>query len=170
MGLLLLLPLLITLFLFGLVDTGSPLFVQQRIGKGGVNFKLIKFRTMTKETPSLATHLIHRDSITPYGRLIRKVKLDELPQLWNVLMGDMSLVGPRPCLPSQKELINWRAHFGVLDVKPGLTGYSQALGVDMSNEERLARLDCEGIKKSSISFYFRILCLTFIFPLMKRID
>ena len=104
-GLILLSPLLLTVFIFGFFDTGSPLFIQERVGKDKKPFKLIKFRTMAIGTRSIASHLASKSSITRFGLLLRKTKIDELPQLWNVLVGDMSLVGPRPNLFNQNELI-----------------------------------------------------------------
>ena len=101
-------PILFVIFLIGFFDTGSPLFVQVRVGRGKKPFKLVKFRTMSKDTASVASHLASSASITKLGAFLRRTKLDELPQLWNVLMGDMSLVGPRPNLFNQEELIKAR--------------------------------------------------------------
>ena len=108
LGLVIFLPLIILIFLIGLIENGSPLFIQKRIGYKQKLFTLIKFRTMKKNTKSLATHLVSNSMITPFGHLLRNTKLDEIPQLLNVLTGDMSFVGPRPCLPSQKRLISER--------------------------------------------------------------
>ena len=103
LGLIILSPMLILLFIIGYFENGSPLYRQKRVGLNQKFFILIKFRTMRKETKSVATHLVNNSMITPFGNLLRKTKLDEAPQLWNVLTGDMSLVGPRPCLLNQKK-------------------------------------------------------------------
>src|SRR5690554_307755 len=118
LGLLVGLPVLLLLTLIGLLDTGSPLFLQQRVGRHQKPFTLVKFRTMKKDTAHVASHLASRDAITPFGRFLRRSKLDELPQLWNVLKGEMSLVGPRPCLFNQHELIAERAKRSVFNVRP----------------------------------------------------
>ena len=108
LGLITLSPLLILLWIIGIVENGSPLFMQQRVGYNQRLFLLIKFRTMRMNTKSAATHLIDKSMITPFGFFLRRTKLDEVPQLLNVLLGDMSLVGPRPCLSSQRKLISER--------------------------------------------------------------
>ena len=107
-GLIILSPILILLLIIGLFESGSPIFKQQRLGYRQRTFSLIKFRTMQKHTISVATHLIDKSMITPFGYFLRKSKLDETLQLFNVLIGDMSLVGPRPCLINQKKLIRER--------------------------------------------------------------
>lgn len=160
LGLVLLSPVFLVLVLIGLWDTGSPLFRQQRVGAGQVQFTLNKFRTMSVGTNSVATHLVDSASVTPFGRFLRKSKLDELPQLWNVLVGDMSLVGPRPCLPSQHELISARAGNGVFDVRPGITGLAQIKGVDMSTPELLASVDARMLQDFSVRKYFQYIFLT----------
>ena len=112
-GLIFAMPFLIILFIIGLFDTGSPLFMQERIGRNKKPFTLVKFRTMTVDTASVASHLASTASITPFGGVLRKTKLDELPQLWNVLKGEMSLVGPRPGLFNQEELTQARDAKGI---------------------------------------------------------
>jgi O-antigen biosynthesis protein WbqP len=159
-GLILLSPLLALLFLIGLGDTGSPLFRQTRMGRNRHPFTLVKFRTMCPGTASTATHLADPASITPTGRFLRATKLDELPQLWNVLKGDMSLVGPRPCLPTQVELIEARLGHGVFDVAPGITGLAQIRGIDMSTARLLAETDAEMVRSLAVATYFRYLLLT----------
>ena len=131
-GLLLLWPLLMVVTIIGLFDTGSPIFIQTRVGKYKKPFKLIKFRTMSVETKSVASHLASNASITKLGNVLRKTKIDELPQLINVLKGEMSLVGPRPNLFNQEELIKERDALGVYDVLPGVTGLAQVQNIDMS--------------------------------------
>ena len=127
-------------------ETSSPLFVQSRVGKNKKVFSLIKFRTMPENTVSVASHLLSNPSVTKLGRFLRSTKIDELPQLWNVLKGDMSLVGPRPGLPSQVELTEQRDMYKVFSVKPGITGLSQLSKVDMSTPNLLAKTDMKMIK------------------------
>lgn len=153
-------PLLIGATVIGYLDTGSPLFIQERVGKDQKPFKLIKFRTMKVSTESVASHLVDNTSITKLGKVLRKTKLDELPQLINVLKGDMSLVGPRPNLFNQKDLIEAREHMGVYDVLPGITGLAQLSGIDMSTPERLAKKDKEMIDTINLKNYFSYILST----------
>lgn len=159
-GLVLGAPLLLLLCVAGYFDTGSPILRQQRVGKGGQGFVLVKFRTMQPGTQAVATHLADASAITPLGRLLRRTKLDELPQLWNVVKGDMSLVGPRPCLPGQKELIDCREALGVFRVRPGITGLAQIQGIDMSRPQLLAETDALMIADLSVRKYFYYILLT----------
>jgi len=161
-GLLFGFPILLIIFLIGLFDTGSPLFVQERVGRDKKSFKLVKFRTMSKDTASVASHLASNASITKLGGFLRRTKLDELPQLWNVLKGDMSLVGPRPNLFNQEELINLRNELGVYDVRPGITGLAQIKDIDMSTPELLAKTDAEMIATMSVANYFKYIFLTVV--------
>jgi len=161
-GLLFLFPLLCSLLLLGYIDTGKPIFRQTRVGKNQQPFELLKFRSMRLGTESVATHRVDQSSITSFGRFLRRTKLDELPQLFNVLKGEMSLVGPRPCLFNQPELINHRNSRGVLDVLPGVTGLAQVNGIDMSDPERLAEWDARMIEQFSITDYFKYLILTVV--------
>lgn len=154
-GILFLWPLGLLLYIIGLFDTGSPIFVQERVGKNQKPFKLYKFRTMKKGTQSVATHLSSQTSITKFGGFLRKSKLDELPQLWNVFKGDMSLVGPRPNLFNQTELIEEREKRGVYNVLPGITGLAQINEIDMSTPEKLAVKDAEMIATMSTGNYFK---------------
>lgn len=153
-------PVFAVLWLVGLLDTGSPLFRQQRVGRYQEPFVLVKFRTMRPDTASVATHLASPDSVTPYGRFLRRTKLDELPQLWNVLKGEMSLVGPRPCLFSQHELIAERAARGVFNARPGITGLGQVNGIDMSDPVLLAKTDAQMLKTLSLDAYFKYIMQT----------
>lgn len=161
-GLLLTFPILLLIFIIGFIDTGSPIFRQQRVGRLKKPFTLIKFRTMKRNTKHVASHLAHSSSITCFGSFLRKSKLDELPQLWNVLTGEMSLVGPRPCLFSQFELIYDRERRGVFSVRPGITGLAQINDVDMSDPERLAEFDARMIREWQIWDYFRIIVATIL--------
>jgi len=153
-GLFLLFPLFILIFFLGFLDTGYPLFIQKRVGLNLKNFTLIKFRTMKISTLSAGTHLIDSSNITCFGYFLRKFKLDELPQLLNVLMGHMSLVGPRPCLPNQKRLIIERKKRGIYKVKPGITGLAQVSGINMSRPVLLAKTDLKMIKQMNLFYYF----------------
>jgi lipopolysaccharide/colanic/teichoic acid biosynthesis glycosyltransferase len=151
---------LIVLAFIGFFDTGSPLFFQQRVGRGQKLFTLIKFRTMNPGTASVATHFADASAVTPFGHFLRRTKLDELPQLWNVLKGEMSLVGPRPCLPGQHELVKARMDLDVFDHRPGVTGLAQIQGVDMSAPQQLAEIDAEMIRTLSLSLYFSYIVKT----------
>ncbi|WP_421684434.1 sugar transferase [Stutzerimonas urumqiensis] len=153
-------PVLLVLTIIGLVDTGSPIFRQVRVGRHQKPFTLIKFRTMKVETASVATHLASSASITRFGHFLRKSKLDELPQLWNVLKGEMSLVGPRPGLFNLHELTEERAKRGVFQVRPGITGLAQVNEIDMSRPVLLAETDQRMIASLTLANYFRYIILT----------
>lgn len=153
-------PVLLLLTLIGLFDTGSPIFRQVRVGRHQQPFTLVKFRTMKVDTASVATHLASSASITPFGHFLRKTKLDELPQLWNVLKGDMSLVGPRPGLFNQEELTAERAKRGVFDVRPGITGLAQVSEIDMSTPALLAETDQKMICSLTLVDYFKYIFMT----------
>lgn len=153
-------PILLLLVLIGLFDTGSPIFRQERVGRNKDPFTLVKFRTMKKDTASVASHLASATAITPFGRFLRRTKLDELPQLWNVLKGEMSLVGPRPCLFSQDELIAERERRGVLAARPGITGLAQVNDIDMSTPTLLALTDEKMLQNLTVAEYFRYIFLT----------
>lgn len=159
-GLLLGFPVLMILYVVGLFDTGSPIFLQQRVGRYKRPFTLIKFRTMAVDTASVASHLTSSAAITSFGRFLRRTKLDELPQLWNVLKGEMSLVGPRPCLFNQHELIEERESLGVLEARPGITGLAQINDIDMSTPKLLAETDAKMLAKLNLKEYFRYILLT----------
>ena len=153
-------PVLLILTIIGLFDTGSPIFRQERVGRNKKPFTLVKFRTMSVGTASVASHLASTSSITPFGNFLRKTKLDELPQLWNVLKGEMSLVGPRPNLFNQEELIQAREAKGVYAVRPGITGLAQIQNIDMSTPELLAKTDAEMIASLSLGKYFSYIIKT----------
>lgn len=153
LGIILLMPLLLIVTIICLFDTGSPFFIQKRVGRGKKPFSLVKFRTMKVGTASVATHLASSSAVTKVGSILRHVKLDELPQLINVLKGDMSLVGPRPCLFNQVELIEQRDERGVFDSRPGITGLAQVKGIDMSTPTLLAETDEKMIHSMSLSKY-----------------
>lgn len=153
-------PVLVVITLAGWFDTGSPLFRQERVGRLQQPFTLVKFRSMRTGTASLATHLASSDAITPFGRFLRRSKLDELPQLWNVLKGEMSLVGPRPCLFNQQELIAERAARGVFNARPGITGLAQVSEIDMSTPVLLAETDAQMLEGLNLYMYFKYILLT----------
>jgi O-antigen biosynthesis protein WbqP len=147
-----------------LTSRGPALHWSDRVGRGNIIFKMPKFRSMCVGTPVVATHLLSnpKNYLTPIGSFLRKSSLDELPQLWNVLRGDMSFVGPRPALFNQYDLIKLRAVSGIHRLKPGLTGWAQVNGRDnLSIKEKVA-FDKEYMKKKSFVFDLKILCLTFI--------
>lgn len=154
------LPVLVILYVIGLFDTCSPLFFQQRVGRHQKPFTLVKFRTMKVDTASVASHLASTSSITPFGAFLRRTKLDELPQLWNVLKGEMSLVGPRPGLFNQEELTAERNALGVFAVRPGITGLAQVSEIDMSTPALLAETDAKMIASLSVKDYFKYIFMT----------
>lgn len=130
---------------------GPPIFRQRRVGRNQVPFTMLKLRTMARDTTTAASHEIAKSAVTRAGAVLRRTKIDELPQIWSVVVGDMSFVGPRPCLEQQRELIREREARGVFRVRPGITGPAQLAGVDMSTPERLAEIDGEYVAKRSLS-------------------
>lgn len=153
-------PVLAILLFVGLFDTGSPVFRQTRVGRHKKPFTLVKFRTMRLDTASVASHLAEGASITRFGHFLRRTKLDELPQLWNVLKGDMSLVGARPCLFNQGELIDARDKRGVLEARPGITGLAQVNDIDMSTPALLAETDERMLSSLTVAGYFKYIFMT----------
>ena len=153
-------PLIIITFFICFLETRKPIFIQKRVGKYKKSFNLFKFRTMYLDTPSLASHLVNKKSVTKFGRILRLVKIDELPQLFNVIKGEMSLVGPRPCLTNQEELIFYRNKYNIFDVRPGITGLAQIKGIDMSEPEKLTQVDSYMINNLNSINYFKYLILT----------
>ena len=153
-------PLLLLLAVIGFFDTGSPIFRQERVGRDKKPFTLVKFRTMRKDTEWVASHLASADAITHFGRFLRRTKLDELPQLWNVLKGEMSLVGPRPCLFNQRELIAEREQRGVFYFRPGITGLAQMNDIDMSTPKLLAETDQTLLQNLTVWMYFKCTFMT----------
>ena len=153
-------PLLLIVLVLGLFDTGSPLFFQKRMGKQMKPFKLIKFRTMLVNSVNMPTHLVNISSVTPLGKILRSSKIDELPQLINVIQGNMSIVGPRPNLIDQLELVEYRLKLGVYSVKPGITGLAQINKIDMSTPELLSLTDAKMIQNFNLKFYFKYIFKT----------
>jgi O-antigen biosynthesis protein WbqP len=152
--------LLIIIVAIRLQSPGPAIFTQVRVGRNGRPFTCYKLRTMYAGTANLPTHEVQASSVTPLGERLRRFKIDELPQLWNVVIGDMSLVGPRPCLPSQTDLVEARRRLGVLDVRPGITGLAQVNGVDMSDAIRLAEIDAQYVRTQNLTGDFRLIMAT----------
>lgn len=172
-SLLLILMLLPVFFIISIViaiDAGNPvIYKQYRVGKDNKLFYIYKFRTMKNNTRLAATKdLTEADSvITKSGRILRKTSLDELPQLFNVLKGDMSFVGPRPLIPEEKEIRVLRKKYGIYTVRPGITGWAQVNGRDMLTDEEKALFDKEYIDKQSIAFDIKIMFKT-VLVVLKR--
>ncbi len=143
-------------------SAGSPLFMQERVGRHQRPFRIFKLRTMAAGTAHVASHHLTSASITPLGSILRRLKLDELPQLLNVLNGTMSLVGPRPCLPNQHDLITRRFQAGLFTIRPGVTGPAQTLGIDMSDPERLVQVEAAYFRSSSTLKDLRLIFRTFV--------
>ncbi len=158
----LLLPSLVVALLVRFTSTGPVLYWSNRVGRHNSIFRMPKFRTMRVDTPAVATHLLASpDSyLTPVGSFLRKSSLDELPQLWSILVGDMSFVGPRPALFNQDDLIALRTEQGVHVLTPGLTGWAQVNGRDELSIPVKVAFDAEYLKRQSFAFDIRILWLT----------
>jgi lipopolysaccharide/colanic/teichoic acid biosynthesis glycosyltransferase len=134
---------------------------RREVNNFGLPFTIYKFRTMRNGTGSRGSHMVDSDAVTKVGRILRRLKVDELPQAWNVLRGEMVLIGPRPCLPNQEEVIAARESRDVVNYSPGLTGWAQVNGVDMSEPETLAIYDSQYLGLQSVSFDLRIIRRTF---------
>lgn len=160
-GLVALAPVMFCFWVVITIADGWPaLYRQERVGRNGEHFELYKFRTMNRGTADVPTHLASTEALTRIGGWLRRTKADELPQLWNVVRGDMSLVGPRPCLPSQVELIRLREAQGVFELRPGITGPAQLAGIDMSQPDELANLDATYKDHQSVLYDLRCLIST----------
>lgn len=153
-------PFLVIAYLGSRLVFGSGFFIQTRMGLKEQTFEIYKIRSMPADTPSVPTHQLKQDFVL-WGKLLRISKLDELPQLFNILRGDMSFVGPRPNLCSQSDLIRERRRLGVYNVRPGLTGFAQLMGVDMSTPVKLARLDKYYVTRRSASVNLYLIVRTF---------
>ena len=160
LGLIFFSPIIFLLYIIGYFDTGHPFFSQPRYGLNKKPFNLLKFRSMYIDTQSVATHLVNSSSITKWGAFLRKSKLDELPQLINVLIGDMSFVGPRPNLLNQEDLIKERDRLGIYSVKPGITGLAQIKKIDMSTPSLLVETEAKMISSWNTCGYFLYIFLT----------
>ena len=157
-------PLLVVAFMVKLTSKGPVLYWSDRVGRNNTIFKMPKFRSMQMGTPAVATHLLNNPDayLTPIGSFLRKSSLDELPQLWSIIKGDMSFVGPRPALFNQYDLIALRTQYGVHDLLPGLTGWAQVNGRDELSIPDKVKLDLAYLQRQSLWFDVRILWLTFV--------
>lgn len=151
---------LVCLVAIRLTSPGPALLRQTRIGRYEQPFTCFKLRTMHADTRLAPSHDTPATAVTPLGAWLRRLKLDELPQLWNVIRGEMSLVGPRPCLPAQKELIAARRERGLYALRPGITGIAQVAGIDMSDPQRLAAADAAYLGEVSILLDLRLILAT----------
>ena len=163
-GCILLVPVLVVAALVRLTSKGPALYWSDRVGRNNIIFKMPKFRSMRVGTPAVATHLLAdpKAHLTPIGSFLRKSSLDELPQLWSILAGDMSFVGPRPALFNQHDLIELRTQQGVHALVPGLTGWAQVNGRDELPIPAKVKLDAEYLQRQSLWFDIRILWMTFV--------
>jgi O-antigen biosynthesis protein WbqP len=163
-SLLLVLPIVVVAFFVKITSSGPVLYWSDRVGRNNGIFRMPKFRSMRIDTPAVATHLLKNPNtyLTPIGSFLRKSSLDELPQLWSILVGDMSFVGPRPALFNQDDLVAKRTAMGVHDLVPGLTGWAQVNGRDELPISEKVKLDAEYLQRQSLSFDLRILWLTFV--------
>lgn len=163
-ALVLFVPILIISLLVRLTSPGPALYWSDRVGRGNRIFKMPKFRTMQIGTPAVATHLLENPEswLTPIGSFLRRSSLDELPQIWSILRGDMSFVGPRPALFNQDDLIALRTAQGVHELVPGLTGWAQINGRDELPIREKVRLDVEYLQRRSLGLDLQVLWLTFL--------
>ena len=168
-ALILFVPVLLVAIAVRLTSKGPALYWSDRVGRNNVIFKMPKFRSMRVGTPAVATHLLDnpRAYLTPIGSFLRKSSLDELPQLWSILTGDMSFVGPRPALFNQQDLIAMRSEEGVHTLVPGLTGWAQVNGRDELPIPDKVKLDVVYLQQQSLWFDIRILWLTFVKVLQR---
>lgn len=166
---LLLVPIVLVALLVKMTSKGPAIYWSDRVGRHNAIFRMPKFRTMQVNTPAVATHLLSNPQqfLTPVGSLLRKTSLDELPQIWSILKGDMSFVGPRPALFNQNDLISLRTYYGVNHIKPGLTGWAQINGRDELLIPDKVRLDVEYMHRQSLHFDMQIIFLT-IWKVFKR--
>ena len=158
------LPFLLVILMVRLTSVGTILYWSNRVGRNNKLFKMPKFRTMLVDTPAVATHLLPdaKQFLTPVGSFLRKSSLDELPQLWSIIKGDMSFVGPRPALFNQYDLIELRTNYGVDKLLPGLTGWAQTNGRDELPISEKVKLDIEYMQNQSLSLDLKILAMTFL--------
>lgn len=161
-GILLLWPIGIVICIIGLFDTGSPILAQKRVGRYKQSFTLYKFRTMHLDTKPTASHLAEKSKVTKWGCFLRKTKLDEFPQLINVLKGEMSLVGARPTIFGQKEVIREREKRGVYRYRPGITGLAQINAIDTSTPVKQALVDAKMMRELTLIKYFKYIIFTIL--------
>lgn len=162
-GVVFLIPLAIVALLVRVTSRGPVLYWSDRVGRGNYLFRMPKFRSMRVDTPAVATHLLRDPNsyLTPIGGMLRKTSLDELPQIWSILRGDMSLVGPRPALFNQQDLIELRTQYGIHELRPGLTGWAQINGRDELPIPVKVKFDAEYAQRRSFFFDLEILLKTF---------
>ena len=167
--LILLIPMVLIAIVVKVTSEGEVLYWSDRVGKNNIVFKMPKFRSMLADTPALATHLLDnpQSNLTPIGNFLRKYSLDEFPQLWSILKGDMSFVGPRPALFNQDDLIKLRLAQGVDKISPGLTGWAQINGRDELPIPEKVKMDAEYLQRQSFLFDLKILWLTFLKVIKK---
>lgn len=163
-ALFLILPFVLVWLMVRLTSPGDALYWSDRVGRNNQIFKMPKFRSMRIDTPAVATHLLNSPEqfLTPIGSFLRKSSLDELPQLWSILRGDMSFVGPRPALFNQEDLIALRTQYGVDQLMPGLTGWAQINGRDELPISAKVKFDVEYMQQQSFWFDLKIFILTFV--------
>lgn len=168
-GSIFLLPILLVAMLIWITSEGPILYWSDRVGKKNRIFRMPKFRTMKVGTPAVATHLLKdpSDFLTPIGSFLRRSSLDEMPQLWSIIKGDMSFVGPRPALFNQQDLIELRTRCGVHELVPGLTGWAQINGRDELPVPKKVELDLEYLRKRSFLLDIKIILMT-IFKVVRR--
>lgn len=161
-------PMVVTSIVIKITSKGPILFTQKRVGKNGEYFEIYKFRSMFIETPNVSTEDLGDPTsyITPVGKFIRKTSIDELPQLFNIIKGDMSIVGPRPALYNQYELIEMRDNVNVNSVRPGLTGYAQVMGRDFISDKEKVDYDQYYVENRSVMLDIKIIWMTF-FSVLK---
>ena len=170
LGLILLTPLLLISIFFIFIEDGFPVFfIQKRLGINKKVFNLYKIRSMYKDAPNLGTHEVSNVHYLKIGSILRKLKIDELPQVVNYLKGDISLIGPRPGLPNQNELTKYRDENNIFAIVPGISGLAQVLGFDMSNPRLLAKVDLLYIRDKSIKLDLLIFVATFFKPFRKKL-
>lgn len=170
LGFIIVIPVILISMLLILIEDGLPIiFIQKRVGKNKKIINIYKIRTMKKTTPNLGTHEINNSDYLKFGFILRSLKIDELPQLINFFKGEINIVGPRPCLPNQIDLINQREIYNIYSINPGITGLSQILGYDMSNPEVLAKVDAIYLKNKSLILDLKIFMATFLKFLRKKI-
>lgn len=156
------LVILVVAIIIRLTSPGPAIFRQLRVGRHEATFTCLKLRTMRRDAPNAPSHEVGASAVTPIGQLLRRTKIDELPQLWNILVGEMSFVGPRPCLPSQTALVAARRAFGLYSIRPGITGVSQVAGVDMSDPDKLATLDATYLNDMSLGADMQLILATLL--------
>jgi O-antigen biosynthesis protein WbqP len=170
LGLILVSPIIIFAMILVFIEDGLPaIFIQKRLGKNKKIINIYKIRTMKKYTPNLGTHEVNDNNYLKIGSFLRKTKIDELPQIANFLKGEIDIIGPRPCLPNQTNLVMLRDDSRIFDIKPGITGLAQVLGYDMSNPENLTKIERLYIDNKTLRLDLLIFASTFIKSVRKSV-